>query len=155
MMNKRTIIGVAVGAVIIGIGIASIFLHLSLQTKTVDEIIGLGESATYKITAPAHTQQVMKIVGDSFELGLVSPGGLQIDPPQPHKNEVSLDWVHIKDGETKIDLKNTGKNELHVTGTVTVSTEPIWITYDIMVMISGVVIMGFSLGFTIRKPRGF
>lgn len=154
-MNKRTIIGVVIGSVIIGIGLASVFSHLSLQTKTVDELIGLGESATYKIPAPAHTQQTMKITGDSFDLQLSSPGdGLQI-PLSSHKNETNLDWTHLIDGETRIDLKNTGKNELHVTGTVTVSTEPIWITYDIMVMISGVVIMGFSLGFSIRKPRGF
>lgn len=155
MMNKRTIIGVAVGAVIIGIGIASIFSHLSLQTKTVDEMIGLGESAVYKIPAPANTHQLMKITGDIFDLQLHSPGdGLQI-PMTSYKNEKSLDWIHAIDGETKIDVKNTGKNELHITGTVQVSTEPIWITYDIMVMISGVVIMGFSLGFSIRKPRGF
>jgi len=155
MMNKRTIIGIIVGTIIIGIGVASLFSHLSLQTKTVDEIIGLGESALYKISAPANIPQSVKITGDSFDLQLSSPGdGLQI-PLESHKNEATLNWSHSIDGETKVSIKNTGKNELHVTGIVQLSTEPIWITYDIMVMISGVIIMGFSLGFSVRKPRGF
>jgi len=33
--------------------------------------------------------------------------------------------------------------------------DPIQITYHIMVIIGGVVILGFSAGFSVRKPKGF
>ena len=36
-----------------------------------------------------------------------------------------------------------------------VLNDPIQITYHIMVIIGGVVILGFSAGFSIRKPKGF
>jgi len=44
---------------------------------------------------------------------------------------------------------------LEITGTLTRSSDPIWFTYDLMVIISGMVILGFSTGFTLRKPKGF
>ena len=155
MISKRTAIGIGVGSVIVAIGIASLFLHFGIQTIEVDETFDLGEATTYHISAPAHTLQSMKITGDTFDIRLESPGeGLQI-PLTSHKKEVTFDWVHLEDGETKINIQNTGNSEIRVVATFQTSTDPLFITYDIMVIISGLVIMGFSLGFSIRKPRGF
>ncbi|MFQ5573394.1 MAG: hypothetical protein ACE5EJ_03995 [Nitrosopumilaceae archaeon] len=155
MISKRTGIGIGVGSVIVAIGIASLLLHLGIQTIEVDETFDLGESTSYRISAPQHTPQQMKITGDAFDVQLESPAdGLQI-PLTPHKKEVTFDWVHLADGETRISIQNTGNSEIHVTATFQISTDPLFITYDIMVIISGLVIMGFSLGFSIRKPRGF
>jgi len=36
-----------------------------------------------------------------------------------------------------------------------VLTDPIQITYHIVVIIGGIIILGFSAGFSIRKPKGF
>lgn len=155
MISKRTGIGLGVGSAIIAIGIASLFLHFGIQTINVDETFDLGESTSYHISAPEHTPQTMKITGDSFDVKLESPdGGLQV-PLTNHKKEVTFDWVHLADGETKINIQNTGNSEINVIATFRTSTDPLFITYDIMVIISGLVIMGFSLGFSIRKPRGF
>lgn len=155
MLSKRTIIGIGVGSAIIAIGIASIFTHFGIQTIDVDETFDLGEATTYRFTAPNHSPQSMKITADTFDLTLSSPGdGIQI-PLKTHKKEVSIDWVHTMDGESRIDIQNTGDSELHVEATFQVSPDPIFITYDIMVIITGLVIMGFSLGLSVRKPRGF
>ena len=97
----------------------------------------------------------MKISGDAFNATLTSPGdGLQI-PTTSYKKELSLDWTHLDDGETKIKIQNTGNQELQITGVLIRNSDPIWITYDIMVITSGMVIIGFSMGFTLRKPKGF
>ena len=72
-----------------------------------------------------------------------------------HKNDVKLDWIHLEDGETNIKIENTGMRNYYVTGTLIRSSDPIWFTYDLMVIISGMVIIGFSMGFTLRKPKGF
>jgi len=155
MISKRTVIGIGVGSAIIAISIASLFLHFGIQTIEVDETFGLGEATTYRISAPVHTPQKMKITGDTFDVRLESPAdGLQV-PLTTHKKEVTFDWVHLADGETRINIQNTGNSEIHVTATFQTSTNPLFITYDIMVIITGLVIIGLSLGFSIRKPRGF
>ena len=155
MISKRTAIGIGVGSAIIAISTVSLFLNFGIQTIEVDETLGLGESTTYRISAPEHTPQKMKITGDTFDVILESPAdGLQV-PLTTHKKEVTFDWVHLADGETRINIQNTGNSEIHVVATFQASTDPLRITYDIMVMITGLVIIGLSLGFSIRKPRGF
>ncbi len=108
----------------------------------------------------------MDITGDAFDLKLKSPSdGLQI-PSADSENTIKsfknriveplkLDWVHLEDGETIIHIQNTGNSELEITGVLIRSSDPIWFTYDLMVIISGMVIIGFSMGFTLRKPKGF
>ncbi len=155
MISKRTAIGIGVGSAIIAISVVSLFLNFGIQTIEVDETFGLGEATTYRISAPVHTPQKMKITGDTFDVRLESPAdGLQV-PSTTHKKEVTFDWVHLADGETRINIQNTGNSEIHVTATFQTSTDPLFITYDIMVIITGLVIIGLSLGFSIRKPRGF
>ena len=155
MLSKRTIIGMVVGAAIIAIGGYSLLTHIGTITINEDYVLGVGDTIPYTIPAPASTPQHMKIVGDSFDLKLQSPAdGLQI-PNTSYKKELSLDWVHLVDGETKILIQNTANSEIHITGELVRSSDPIWFTFDLMVITSGMVIIGFSMGFTLRKPRGF
>jgi len=155
VLSKRTIIGMIVGSAIIAIGGYSLLTHIGPLTVNEDYTVAMGDSMSYTIPAPDHTPQSMKIMGDAFDLKLASPGeGLQI-PITSYKNELKLDWTHLEDGETKILIQNTGSSELSVTGTLIRSSDPIWFTYDLMVITSGIVIIGFSMGFTLRKPKGF
>lgn len=154
-MNKRTAIGISVGSVIIAIGIYSLVSSFGLQTVKVDETFGVGESTSYQFTAPIHSKQFLNVTGNSFNLSLASPrGGLQV-PEQDYKNNLSLEWVHLIDGKSHVTIKNTGDSQLGITGTLEVLTDPIQITYHIVVITAGVIIIGFSAGFSIRKPRGF
>jgi len=161
VLSKRTIIGLVVGSAIIAIGGASLFLHIGTITVNENYVVEVGDSTLYTIPAPQHTPQSMKIVGDAFDLKLEPPKGgegttgLHIPNMTSYKNELKLDWVHLVDGETKIQIQNTGNTELEITGVLIRSADPIWITYDLMVIISGMVIIGFSMGFTLRKPKGF
>lgn len=155
MLSKRTIIGLIVGSAIIAIGIYSLISDIGLQTIKVDETFAVGESTSYQITANEHAKQHMTITGEKFDLKLSSPGdGLQI-PKTSHTKEVTLDWVHLKNGVTVINLQNTGSSELKVDATFEVTVDPILFTYHIVVITSGMVIIGFSMGFTLRKPKGF
>jgi hypothetical protein len=156
MLAKRTIIGLIVGIAIIAIGGYSLILHIGTITINENYVVEVGGSTIYTIPAPNHTPQHMKITGDAFDLKLKSPSnGLQIPNMTSYKNELTLDWVHVQDGETIIHIQNTGNSELEITGVLIRSSDPIWFTYDLMVIISGMVIIGFSMGFTLRKPKGF
>ena len=156
MLSKRTIIGLIIGIAIIAIGGYSLILHIGTITINENYVVEVGDSAFYTIPAPNHTPQHMMITGDAFDLKLTSPfTGLQIPNMTSYKNELTLDWVHVEDGETKIMIQNTGNTELEITGVLIRSSDPIWLTFDLMVVISGMVIIGFSMGFTLRKPKGF
>ncbi len=155
MLSKRTVIGLIVGSAIIAIGGYSLLSHVGTITIHEDYVVGVGDSMSYTIPAPNHTPQSMKIAGDAFDLKLASPGdGLQI-PQTSYKKELTLDWTHLDDGESKILIQNTGNTELSITGELIRSSDPIWFTFDLMVITSGMVIIGFSMGFTLRKPKGF
>ena len=156
MLNKRTVIGISVGSTIIAIGLYSLVSSFGIQTVKVDETFRVGESIPpYQFTAPIHSKQFLNVTANSFNLSLESPkGGLQI-PEQAYKNNLSLEWVHLLDGKSHVVIKNTGDSELRITGTLQVLTDPIQITYHIVVITAGVIIIGFSAGFSIRKPRGF
>ena len=155
MLSKKTIIGIIVGSLIIALGVGSIIVHIGTLTINENYLVEYGDGISYTIPAPANTPQTMKIVGNSFDVNLVSPGeGLQI-LNKSFTEEAKLDWTHVEDGETKIKIQNTGNTELEITGVLIRSSDPIWFTYDLMVIITGVVIIGFSMGFTLRKPKGF
>jgi hypothetical protein len=155
MLSKRTIIGLVVGTAIIAIGGISLLSHIGPLTVYEDYTVAIGDSMSYTIPAPASTPQHMKIVGDAFDLKLQSPAdGLQI-PTTSHKKETTIDWVHLADGESRIQIQNTGESELSITGELIRSSDPVWFTFDLMVITSGMVIIGFSMGFTLRKPKGF
>lgn len=161
MLSKRTIIGLAVGVVIIGIGAASIVQHLGTSVINEDHTVEVGDRTAYAIPAPAGTQQSMTVTGDRFDVWFGLPGGeterlSQAEAVETAQGrELALEWIHESDGEAIIRIQNTGESDLRVTGTLVTSADPIWITYDLMVMVSGVVIIGFSVGFTMRKPKGF
>ncbi len=156
MLSKRTIIGLILGIAIIILGGASLILHTGLHTDDFQDVIEVGAPAHYTIPAPNHTPQHMMIIGDAFDLKFTSPStGLQIPNVTSYKNELTLDWVHVADGETKIQIQNTGNTELEITGVIITSYEPLIFTLDLMVIITGMVIIGFSMGFTLRKPKGF
>ena len=154
MLNKMTAIGIGVGAVIIAIGGYALISSLGLQTVTLDDKIDVGKSATYQFEAPKSSHQNVKIVGDNFHVKLQTPAdGIQKD--DDFKKEITFDWFVLAEGINRIEVQNMGGSELDVTGTFEKNTDPILFTYHIMVLTAGVVIIGFSAGFSIRKPKGF
>ncbi len=137
MLAKRTIIGLIVGIAIIAIGGYSLILHIGTITINENYVVEVGGSTIYTIPAPNHTPQHMEITGDAFDLKFKSPStGLQIPNMTSYKNELTLDWVHVADGETRIHIQNTGNSELEITGVLIRSSDPLWFTYDLMVIIS-------------------
>ncbi len=155
MYSKRTVIGIGVGAVIIAIGVIALVTSFGLQTINVDDTYAIGDKTTYSFSAPQHALQYINITGTSFNVDLTSPpGGLRI-PEADHKDQVDIEWVHLEEGRSVLKIRNTGDSELHVTGTLQVLTDPLQIMYHVIVIITGIVILGFSSVFSLRKPSGF
>ncbi len=155
MLSTRTIIGIVIGGAIIAIGSYALVTSFGLQTVNVDDTFQVGESTSYSFSAPKGSENYLNITANSFEVFLRTPrGGIQITDEQ-FKRELTIQWIHLEDGETKLRVNNTGDSELNISGYFTILTDPILITYHLLVIITGVVIIGFSAGFSVRKPRGF
>ncbi|MGI0004509.1 MAG: hypothetical protein ACREAX_04345, partial [Candidatus Nitrosotenuis sp.] len=123
-------------------------------TQTTHETIGIEKLATYEFTAPKSSHQNFKVTGEAFHVKLETPGaGIQKD--EDFKNEITFDWALLQEGTNKIKITNTGQSELTFDSKFEQYGDPILLTHSLMLLITGVIIIGFSAGFSVRKPKGF
>ena len=154
MLTKTTLIGITIGGVITAIAIYALITSIGLQTITATEIVPVGKSTAYQFDAPKSSHQNFNATGEKFHVKLQTPaGGIQID--EDYKKEIEFDWFVLKEGKNKIDIQNLGSTDVTVDVAFSRYTEPILITYHIMVLTAGIIIIGFSAVFSTRKPKGF
>ena len=156
MLNKYTIIGLIVGCIISGLGVASMidsFVN-PIEIIQTNDTFGIGDSDKIRFNAPANSFQTLTITGDTFDVKiLTSDEKNNID--NSYKDKATFSWTNIVSCENVIQIQNTGKSEFNMSGTFEVSRDPLFFTYHILVIIAGIVVIGFSAAFSVRKPRGF
>ena len=156
MLNKYTIIGLIAGCIISGLGIASMidsFVN-PIETIQTNDTFGIGDSDKIRFNAPANSFQTLTITGDTFDVKILTTDEKNnID--NSYRDKETFSWTNTASGENVIQIQNTGKSEFNVSGTFEVSRDPLFFTYHILVIIAGIVVIGFSAAFTVRKPRGF
>tara|TARA_B100000408_G_scaffold130528_1_gene115384 strand:+ start:1895 stop:2365 length:471 start_codon:yes stop_codon:yes gene_type:complete len=156
MLNKYTIIGLIVGGIITTLGIGSMIDSLANpnEIRQTNDTFGTGDSDRIRFNAPANSFQTMVITGDAFDVKIfASDEKNNVD--SSYKDKATFSWTNTVSGENIIQIQNTGKSEFNVSGTFELSRDPLFFTYHIMVIIAGIVVIGFSAAFTARKPRGF
>jgi len=156
VLNKYTIIGLIVGCVISGLGVASMidsFVN-PIETIQTNDTFGIGGSDKIRFNAPANSFQTLIIIGDTFDVKILTTDEKNnID--NSYRDKETFSWTNMVSGENVIQIQNTGKSEFNISGTFEVSRDPLFLTYHILVIIAGIVVIGFSAAFTVRKPRGF
>ena len=156
MLTGRTVIGLVAGAAIIGLASASMVLDLTRGPLDITETFGPGESTTYQITGDEGATHHIAVTAERFDMELAGPGdGGPVIPRTEFAEEFSMEWTHQESGRTLISLHNRGGDQMVVSGAFAISADPLFFAYHIVVVTSGVVIIGFSLAFSLRKPRGF
>ena len=156
MLNKYTIIGLIAGCIISGLGVISMidFLVNPVDIMDFDDDFGVGESTIFSFQAPENSVQKLMITGTSFDVKIsIQDNVAKFD--NSYKDKADISWVNTIAGENIIKLQNTGNSELNAKGTLEKSRDPLFFTYHILVVIAGIVVIGFSAAFTVRKPRGF
>lgn len=134
-------------------GIGSFINNFGVREFTINDTYELDRVIPpFTLHAPEGTIQRLVITAESFDTILRTPSG---DETSSHKDESTLEWVHDQNNVSILELTNTGPGSLHISGTVYSETDWIFITYNFFIMITGLVIIGFSAGFGRRKPRGF
>jgi len=155
MLTKKTGIGIGIGALAVVLG--SYFLIQSIASNgmhQINEAVEIGKSDVFLFDAQKHFHESLNITGSSFHVKLKTPAdGLQVD--KDFQKEISFVWVSLQDRKHFINITNTGGSMLQVTGKLQAVENPLIFMSHLIVISSGVLIIGISAAFSVRKPRGF
>ena len=156
MLNKFTIIGLIIGSIISILGTASMIDSLSNPNEIQEDsaTFGVGDLDKINFNAPENSSQSLTVIGDSFDIKITTPNSSN-DVDASFKDKASFSWTSINSGETIIMIQNTGDSEFTENYRFELEQDPLFFTYSILVIIAGVVIIGFSAGFSAKKPKGF
>lgn len=154
MLSKKTTIGIGIGIFLIIWGSYFLIASFGKQTQSINETIGKEDNTVYQFDAQENFHEILNVTGNSFHVKINTPAdGLQVD--QVFNKEINLDWYSLKDGQHRIEVTNLGDSNVQVFGTLEFITNPIEFAKHMLPIISGIVIIGISAVFTVRKPRGF
>ena len=154
MLTKRSAIGIGIGSVAVVLGTFFLLQTMISNSHDVNDPVDIGKSDVFQFDAQKHYHESLNVTGSSFHVKMKTPGtGLQVD--DDFKNQASFDWYSLENGKHFINITNTGGSVLHVTGKLQAITNPLIFTSHLIVISSGVLIIGISAVFSIRRPKGF
>ena len=154
MLTKRSLIGIGIGSVAVVLGSFFLLQTLISNSHDVNDVVDIGKSDVFSFDTQKHYHESLNVTGSSFHVKMKTPStGLQVD--DDFKNQVSFDWYSLDNGKHFINITNAGGSLLHVTGKLQAVTNPLIFTSHLIVISSGVLIIGISAAFSIRRPKGF
>ena len=156
MFSKFTIIGLIIGSIVSLLGAASMidsFVNPN-EIQDTNETFGMGAVDKIRFDAPENSFQTVTVTGEAFDLKIITPDDSN-NVDQSIKGKATFSWTNPTQGENIIQIQNTGNSEFNVSGTFELKRDPLFFTYSILVIVAGIVIIGFSAGFSVRKPKGF
>ena len=156
MLNKLTIIGIIIGSIISILGASSMITSLNTPNEIQEDsaTFGIGDFDKINFNAPENSYQSLIVTGDSFDIKITTPD-LNNDVDASFKDKASFSWTSTTSGQTIITIQNTGDSKFTEEYKFELERDPLFFTYSILVIIAGVVIIGFSAGFSAKKPKGF
>lgn len=156
MLSKKSAIGIGIGCFLIAWGTFFLVGSIGTQSTAINETIGVGQKLDppYEFTAQKNFHQILTVTGDSFHIKIMtSDNSFQID--KTFQNETNLDWTGLEEAQHRIEIVNTGNSDVLVSGTLEFTSNPLEFAKHMLPIISGIIIIGISAVFTVRKPRGF
>ena len=156
MLSKFTIVGLIIGSIISILGASSMIGSLNTPNEIQEDSVtfGIGDMDKIQFNAPENSSQSLTVTGDSFDIKIITPDSTN-DIDQSFKDEATFSWTSATSGEITIIIQNTGNSEFTENYKFELERDPLFFTYSILVIIAGIVIIGFSAGFSARKPKGF
>ena len=156
MLNKLTIIGIIIGSAISILGAVSMATSFNSPNEIQEDYatFGVGDLDKINFNAPENSYQSLTVTGDSFDIKITTPDSIN-DVDASFKDKASFSWTSNNAGQTIITIQNTGDSEFTENYKFELARDPLFFTYSILVIVAGVVIIGFSAGFSTKKPKGF
>ncbi len=154
MLSKKSAIGIAIGSIAIILGGFFLIQDLMSNEHIVNDTVDIGKSDIFSFDAQKHYHEFLNITGSSFYVIMKTPAdGLQVN--KDFQKEISFDWFSLENGKHFINITNTGDSVLHVNGKLQAVTNPLIFTSHFIVISSGILIIGISAAFSVRRPKGF
>ena len=154
MLTKKSAAGIGIGLLAVVLGTFFLLQTIVSNAHDVNDVVDMGKNDVFQFDAEKHYHEFLNVTGSSFHIKMKTPSsGLQVD--KDFQKGVSFDWYSLDNGQHFINITNTGGSILHVTGKLEAVTNPIIFTSHLIVISSGVLIIGISAVFSIRKPKGF
>ena len=156
MLNKFTIIGIIIGSAVSLLGAGSMITSLNSPNEIQEDTatFGVGDLDKINFNAPENSSQSLTVTGDSFDIKILTPDSSN-DVDGSFKDKASFSWTSNTAGQIIITIQNTGDSEFTENYKFELARDPLFFTYSILVIIAGIVIIGFSAGFSAKKPKGF
>jgi hypothetical protein len=154
MLSKKSILGIAIGSVGIILGTFFLIQDIMSNVHNVNDVVDMGKSDIFSFDALQHYHENLNVTGNTFHVKITSPDdGLQVN--DDFRKTIVFDWISLINGKHFINITNTGGSVLYVTGKLQAVTNPMIFTSHLIVISSGVLIIGISAAFSIRRPKGF
>ena len=156
MLNKLTINGIFIGSAVSLLGAASMVTSINSPNEIQEDTatFGVGDLDKINFNAPENSSQSLIVTGDSFDIKITTPDSSN-DIDASFKDKANLSWTSTTSGQTIITILNTGDSEFTESYKFELARDPLFFTYSILVIVAGIVIIGFSAGFSAKKPKGF
>jgi hypothetical protein len=154
MLTKKTAAGIGIGSFVVAIGVYFLLAGIVFHSYQVNETVDIGKSDVFQFYAEKHFRETLNVSGNVFHVKLKTPAeGLQVD--DDFKNHINFTWYGLDNGQHTINITNTGGSILQVVGKLEATTNSFELMSHLIVITSGILIVGISAAFSIRKPRGF
>ena len=156
MLNKFTIVGLVIGSIISILGASSMIGSLNTPNEIQEDSVtfGIGNMDKIQFNAPENSSQSLTVTGDSFDIKIITPDSTN-DVDQSFKDKANFSWISTTSGEISIIIQNTGDSEFTEDYKFELERDTLFFTYSILVIVAGIVVIGFSAGFSAKKPKGF
>ena len=134
------------GAIFIAIGIASSIYSGVPIAVPLDNTIRPGQVDVITPDMNPGSTASMTVQGSSYEVTVTDPDGREL-VQQTGNSTFNYDLTAQMAGEYRIIVNNTGTSDISITGSAETKSSPLGLTGALMLIITGVIVVGLGLRF--------
>ena len=149
MASKIFYAVLAAGVAFIVIGAASSIYTNTAVDVSLDNTVGPGLPDIITPEMDVGNTASIMVSGSTFNVTIIEPDG-QVLASESDATSFSYDLTAQKAGEYTIEILNTGNTDLTVSGHAQTKSSAFGLTGALMLMITGVIVIGLSLRFRNR-----
>jgi len=134
------------GAIFIAIGIASSVYSGVPVDVPVDGVVRPGQIDVISPEMNVGSTASLTVQGSSYEVTVTDPEGRELILERGNST-FNYELTAQRDGEYKILVNNTGTTDLTLTGRAETKSSPLGLTGALMLVVTGVIVIGLGLRF--------
>lgn len=149
LASKIFYAALAAGIAFIAIGAASGIYTNTAVDVPLDNTVRPGMPDIITPDMDVGSTASIMVTGSTFNVTIADPDG-QVIASESGVSSFNYDLTAQKAGEHRIEIVNTGDSDLAVSGHAQTKSSPLALTSTLMLMITGVILVGLSLRFRNR-----